>query len=115
MPDSRVSALRRLAIGISRKSGVANRYFEIIVGQSVVGLDVPAPAPGRRACVSSKCASFLLQEVHRIEVSRDKITSMSAEVKQLVGEPVVAEKLEMAAQLLEDSCGDIMKWFLKVP
>ena len=39
--------------------------------------------------------------------------SMVAEVKQLVQKPVLAENLEMAAQLLEDSCGDVMKFFLK--
>ncbi len=35
------------------------------------------------------------------------------EVKQLVEEPKL-ENLEMAAQLLEDSCGDVLKWLLKV-
>eukprot|EP00668_Euglena_longa_P030596 GGOE01038186.1.p1 GENE.GGOE01038186.1~~GGOE01038186.1.p1 ORF type:complete len:2315 (+),score=765.90 GGOE01038186.1:746-6946(+) len=47
-----------------------------------------------------------------ITVLREKILSMTEEVKQLVKKPLV-ENLEMAAQLLEDSCGDVLKWLLK--
>eukprot|EP00667_Euglena_gracilis_P000041 EG_transcript_41 len=47
-----------------------------------------------------------------ITVMKEKIISMSEEVQQLVEEPKL-ENLEMAAQLLEDSCGDVLKWLLK--
>ena len=49
----------------------------------------------------------------QITVLKEKIVSMSEEVQQLVKEPKL-ENLEMAAQLLEDSLGDVLKWLLKV-
>jgi hypothetical protein len=43
---------------------------------------------------------------------KEKMRFTSREVKKLVKE-ATAENLEMAAQLLEDSCGDLLKWPLK--
>ena len=63
--------------------------------------------------VSTSGADRVCGPKAEIEVHKDKILSMVAEVKQLVQPPVLAENLEMAAQLLEDSCGDVMKWLLK--
>jgi len=48
----------------------------------------------------------------QILVQKEKIISMSEEVQQLVVEAKL-ENLEMAAQLLEDSLGDVLKWMLK--
>ena len=63
--------------------------------------------------VVSNAGTAQAHTVAEIEVYREKIMSMVAEVKQLVQPPILAENLEMAAQLLEDSCGDVMKWLLK--
>ena len=46
------------------------------------------------------------------EVSREKIISVRGEVKRLLRQPRL-ENLEMAAQLLEDNLGPILKWFIK--